>query len=67
MEEKIIHYDDPKRKKSYVKPGQPGTSMPKPHIHGAKVMLFIWWDQEGMSTMVVHQKVADFLQLIFKD
>ena len=34
-DEKWIHYDNPKRKKSYVKPGQPAKSTAKPNIHGA--------------------------------
>ena len=46
--EKSIHYVNPKRKKSYVKPGQLGKSTAKPNIYGAKVLLCIWWDQKDV-------------------
>lgn len=47
-DEKWIYYENPKRKKSYVKPGQPAEPSPKRDIHCAKVMLCIWWDQKGV-------------------
>ena len=43
-----IDYNNPKRKKSYVKPGQPAKSTAKPNIHGTQVMLYIWRNQKDV-------------------
>ena len=53
-DEKWIHYDNPKCKKSYVKPDHPAKSTAKTNIHGAKVMLCIWWDQKCVLYYELH-------------
>lgn len=47
-DEKWIHYDNPKRKKSWGRRGHASTSTARPNLHGAKLMLCIWWDQRGV-------------------
>ena len=47
-DEKWVHYDNPKRRKSWGMPGHASTLTARQNIHGAKVMLCIWWDQLGV-------------------
>lgn len=47
-DEKRVHYDNLKRPKAWVKPGEVGPSVARRDIHGSKVMLCIWWDQQGV-------------------
>lgn len=47
-DEKWIHYDNPKRRKSWGRPGHSSNLTPKANIHAKKLMLCIWWDQVGV-------------------
>ena len=40
-DEKWIYFDNPKREKSWVDPGQPSTSQPLRNIHGKKALMRI--------------------------
>ncbi|GFX74494.1 mariner Mos1 transposase [Trichonephila clavipes] len=46
-DEKWIYFENPKRKRSYVDPGQPSKSNAKPNRFSRKTVLYIFWDQEG--------------------
>ena len=47
-DEKWVHYDNPKCRKSWAMPGNASMSMARPNIHGAKFMICIWWDHLGV-------------------
>ncbi|GFV72244.1 mariner Mos1 transposase [Trichonephila clavipes] len=46
-DEKLIYFENPKRNRSYVDPGQPFKSTTMPNRFGRKTMLCFFWDQEG--------------------
>jgi len=46
-DEKWIHYDNPKKRKSWGPPGHASISTAKPNIHG-KNSCCVWWDQLGI-------------------
>ena len=47
-DEKWIYFENPKRKRSWVFPGEPSTSTARPNRYEWKTMFCVWWDQKGM-------------------
>jgi len=47
-DEKWIYFENPKRKKSWLSPGEAAPSTAKPNRFGRKTMLCVWWDQDGV-------------------
>ncbi|GFW59010.1 mariner Mos1 transposase [Trichonephila clavipes] len=46
-DEKWIYFENPKRNRSYVDPGQPSKSTARPNRLDCKTLLCISWDQKG--------------------
>ena len=46
-DEKWIYFENPKRKRSRVAPGEPPTSTTRPNRYERRTMLCVWWDQKG--------------------
>jgi len=46
--DKWIHYDNPKRRRSWDKPGHASTSSAKSNIQDSKFLLCIWWALAGV-------------------
>lgn len=47
-DEKWIFFENPKRKRSWLSPGEAAPSTAKPNRFGRKTMLCVWWDQDGV-------------------
>lgn len=47
-DEKWIYFENPKRKRSWVSPGEPSTSTARQNRFGRKAMLCVWWDQKDV-------------------
>ena len=47
-DEKWIYFENPKRKRSWVDPGEPPTSTTRSNRYGGKTMFCVWWDQKGV-------------------
>ena len=47
-DEKWIHYDNPKHRRSWGKPSYASTLAANPNTHGSKLLLCIWWNQLGV-------------------
>jgi len=66
-DEKWIYYDNPKRLKGWVQPGEPGPLSPKRNIHCSKVMLCIWWDQKGIVYYELFQPGTTINAQLYKE
>lgn len=47
-DEKWISYDNPQRKQTWARRGDPPQRVAKPGLHPRKVLLSVWWDYQGI-------------------
>jgi len=47
-DEKWIYFENPKRKRSWLSPGEAAPSTAKPNRFSRKTMLCVWWDQDSV-------------------
>jgi len=59
-DEKWITYDNPTRKRSWIKKGEKAQAIAKPELTRKKVMLCVWWDWKG----IVHYELLSSNQTI---
>jgi hypothetical protein len=49
-DEKWIFYENVIRKRQWCGPGEAPKRTPKKNLHSKKLMIFVWWDMEGIIT-----------------
>lgn len=59
-DEKWVMYDNPKRRKQWLSPGETSIATPKPNIHGQKVLLCVWWGMKG----IIHHELLKVGQTV---
>jgi histone-lysine N-methyltransferase SETMAR len=47
-DEKWIFDDNVIRKRQWCRPGEAPKPTPKKNLHYKKLMIFVWWDMEGI-------------------
>ena len=47
-DEKWIYFENPKRKRSWITPGEPSTSTARLNRYERKTILCVWWDQKDV-------------------
>jgi len=59
-DEKWITYDTRKRKRLWIRDGEPSQTFAKPGLTSKKVLLCVWWDWKG----IVHYELLPSDQTI---
>jgi histone-lysine N-methyltransferase SETMAR len=62
-DEKWVLYENPKRTRQWLSPGQTPVPTAKPGLHPKKALLSVWWDIHG----IIHFEVLEYGQTVTAD